>query len=970
MSDDELEKLANAMKNISPSKAARNAGMAAAMAAFDSEFAAETETVKEKISTPTQGLATGSRPTGQTTLTGRVQTLGRDTMSKLSEIFTFKPKAMMMMGTCATALFAAALYVPNTTFEDMPKPAAEAITEQLGASDSVSDAKVAEADEIAVTGQRAETAEGVVQEEPAEIKALEIPARPAPVAAKKAAADKPAKSVDAKPDAQGGINSISDLLNKVRTDSAKTEAENRDREAKFRQRRDQQASLLAQAPRLQGAIPQFSPSQAPIKSTVQVPSTSTQPARGYVLEEVPAEYKVEKKTIVTKEASTELVTPPATYETVTETVVVKPQSVEYETTPAEYEWVDGEIKGNTVEYVTAPAQYETVQEPVVVQEASTELVTIPPIYNPDGTIAVPASTQERVIPSVTKMETRRVIKTPAATVERVVPYEIKDGKTRVPVKPAQTVERVIPPVTKEVTRRVIKTPASTQERVIPPGTRKEVNVRTLIAPQKFYLRDERGNIVREFESRDAFEQYKANLTTVVAETPVSTFSIDVDTASYSFMRSSLNRGQLPPRSSIRLEEMINYFPYDYEAPTSADEPFKANVTVTSNPWNSDTKLMHIGIKGYVPEMQERPRSNIVFLIDTSGSMNQANKLPLLISSFKLLLGTLDEDDTVSIVTYAGRAGTVLEPTPASDKEAIKEALTRLRAGGSTAGAAGLELAYNKALESFDEDGNNRVILATDGDFNVGFSSHDEMKTFIEKKRETGIFLSVLGFGRGNYNDQLMQALAQNGNGVAAYIDNLAEANKVLANEAGSALTTIAKDVKIQVEFNPETIAEYRLIGYETRALKREDFNNDKVDAGEINAGHSVTAIYEMTPVGSPAISNDPLRYITDKVRSNTTGSDEFAFVKIRHKLPSSDTSTLQTFPIGKSQERTLSRASDDMRFAAAVAAVGQKLRGDTQLDDFSYDDAIALASGAKGKDKNGYRSEFIQLVRLAKALEE
>ncbi|MEP3891162.1 MAG: VWA domain-containing protein [Hellea sp.] len=508
------------------------------------------------------------------------------------------------------------------------------------------------------------------------------------------------------------------------------------------------------------------------------------------------------------------------------------------------------------------------------------------------------------------------------------------------------------------------------ERIVPAGTRKEVAVRTEVSPQRFYLRNDAGEIIREFASRDAFEIYQANLTTSVEETPVSTFSIDVDTASYSFFRSSINRGQLPPRSSIRLEEMINYFPYDYAAPRSADEPFKANVTVTPTPWNKDTKLMHIGIKGFVPAMDERPRSNIVFLIDTSGSMNQANKLPLLISSFKLLLGTLDEDDTVSIVTYAGRAGTVLEPTPASDTQKIDEALTRLRAGGSTAGAAGLELAYNKAQESFDEDGNNRVILATDGDFNVGFSSHEEMKTFIEEKRETGIFLSVLGFGRGNYNDQLMQALAQNGNGVAAYIDNLAEANKVLANEAGSALLTIAKDVKIQVEFNPETIAEYRLIGYETRALKREDFNNDKVDAGEINAGHSVTAIYEMTPVGSPAISNDPLRYIEDKVRSKTTGSDEFAFVKIRHKLPKSDTSTLRTFPIGKAQERSLNRASDDMRFATAVAAVGQKLRGDTPLEDFSYADAIELASGAKGEDKNGYRSEFIQLVRLAEGLAE
>jgi len=320
------------------------------------------------------------------------------------------------------------------------------------------------------------------------------------------------------------------------------------------------------------------------------------------------------------------------------------------------------------------------------------------------------------------------------------------------------------------------------------------------------------------------------------------------------------------------------------------------------------------------------------------------------------------------VTYAASVRTALEPTPATDKDKIYAALNQLHASGGTAGGAGLQLAYAKAQENFDEEGVNRVMLATDGDFNIGFSSPDEMKTFIEDKRETGIFLSVLGFGQGNYNDHLMQSLAQNGNGVASYIDTLAEANKVLANEAGSALFTIAKDVKIQVEFNPETVSEYRLLGYETRALKRQDFNNDKVDAGEIGAGHTVTAIYELTPVGSPAVTTDPLRYVTERLSS--TGSDELAFVKIRHKLPNADKSTLQMFPIGPAQERSLKRASDDMRFAAAVAAVGQKLRGDTPLEDFSYVEAIKLASGAKGEDENGYRAEFIQLVRLMESLEK
>ncbi|NNE57766.1 MAG: DUF3520 domain-containing protein [Hellea sp.] len=541
-----------------------------------------------------------------------------------------------------------------------------------------------------------------------------------------------------------------------------------------------------------------------------------------------------------------------------------------------------------------------------------------------------------------------------------VPAEQESGETRnddrVLAKPAQSVERSIPAVTKTETRRILDKDGSyktiTETIVVQDATTELVTIPPV------------------YKNRDRFEDFKPNPVTSAKDTPVSTFSIDVDTASYSFLRSSINRGQIPQPSAIRVEEMINYFPYDYEAPKSADEPFKANVTVTPSPWNADTKLMHIGIKGYVPPASERQSSNIVFLIDTSGSMNQANKLPLLINSFKLLLGTLDDDDTVSIVTYAGSAGTVLEPTPASDKNKINEALNRLSAGGSTAGAAGLELAYQKAAESFDADGVNRVILATDGDFNVGFSSNEEMKRFIEKKRESGIFLSVLGFGNGNYNDELMQTLAQNGNGVAAYIDSLSEANKVLADESGGALFTIAKDVKIQVEFNPATIAEYRLIGYETRALKREDFNNDKVDAGEINSGHTVTAIYEMTPVGSKAVTIDDLRYVSADARTTDTGSDEFAFVKIRHKLPNSDTSTLQTFPIGEAQERSLKRAGDDMRFATAVAIVGQKLRGDTQLADFSYKDAIKLANGAKGEDEHGYRAEFVQLVRLLDSLQQ
>ena len=827
------------------------------------------------------------------------------------------------------------------------------------------------------------------------------------------------------PKSKGGIGSVDSLLSEIRTNSSKVESENRAREAQFRQRASQQSALLAQTPSDQeiaealqrvtgvtikkengsgkyvvvnGAAADLSNvtlnGVALTNSDGSMPSAPTEPLvtkfGNLTLEQAPAEFKTVTETIVMQEASTELVTIPATYETIVETMVVQEASKAFKVIPPKYKWVKGEIEGSAIEYKAKAAQYETVSETVVVQAASIELVAIPPTYETvtetvvvqpqyvagDGSIVppltkqvsrrvvkTPASTQERTIPAVTKTQSRRIVKTPAATIETSVPYKKRNGKTRVPVKPASVVEYSIPAVTKQVSRRVIKTPARTTERVRP-AVPQTYERQVLVQSPKFYLRDEDGKVVREFESRDAFEKYKLNTTTVVAETPVSTFSVDVDTASYSFLRASVNRGQLPPRSAIRLEEMINYFPYDYEAPKSADEPFKANVTVTPNPWNVDTKLMHIGIKGYVPTQVEKPRSNLVFLIDTSGSMNQANKLPLLINSFKLLLNTLDEDDTVSIVAYASASGTVLEPTAVSNKDEILSALNNLRAGGSTAGAAGLELAYQKAQESFDDEGVNRVILATDGDFNVGFSSPDDMKTFIKEKRETGIFLSVLGFGMGNYNDHLMQSLAQNGNGVAAYIDNLSEANKVLANEAGSALITIAKDVKIQVEFNPSTVAEYRLIGYETRALKRQDFNNDKVDAGEIGAGHSVTAIYEMTPVGSPAITVDKLRYVSNEDKLKSTGSDEYAFVKIRHKLPNADKSTLQTFPIGKRQERSMRRASDDMRFATAVAAVGQKLRGDTHLDDFSYQEVIELASNAKGEDKNGYRSEFIQMVRL------
>ena len=468
------------------------------------------------------------------------------------------------------------------------------------------------------------------------------------------------------------------------------------------------------------------------------------------------------------------------------------------------------------------------------------------------------------------------------------------------------------------------------------------------------------------QGRDNFEEIEPNPVKVTAEESVSTFSIDVDTASYSFMRGEIMRGVLPQKDAVRVEEMINYFPYDYAGPADRETPFLANVQIIPTPWNANTRLMRIGIKGYALSEAEKPRSNLVFLIDTSGSMNSPDKLPLLVNSFRLLLDSLDPDDTVAIVTYAGSAGTVLEPTKVAEAGKILASLERLHAGGSTAGAEGIRQAYQLAEQSFDAEGVNRVILATDGDFNVGITDMDELQGFIERKRNTGVLLSVLGFGHGNLNDALMQTLAQNGNGQAAYIDTLSEARKALVEEAGSTLFPIAKDVKIQIEFNPAAVSEYRLIGYETRMLAREDFNNDKIDAGEIGSDHTVTALYEITPVGSDGQLVDGLRY--KPAATPEVNPSEFGFLKIRYKAPGGDISKLIETPITRSAEVEADEGrAMESRFAAAVAGFGQLLRGGSYLGEFSYDDVIALAQGAKADDPFGYRAEFINLVRLAKS---
>ena len=468
--------------------------------------------------------------------------------------------------------------------------------------------------------------------------------------------------------------------------------------------------------------------------------------------------------------------------------------------------------------------------------------------------------------------------------------------------------------------------------------------------------------------RDRFSRFDSNPVKVVAEEPVSTFSIDVDTASYSFMRASLHNGVLPPQDAIRTEELINYFPYDYGPPESRETPFAAHVSLMPAPWNEANRLMHIGIKGYVAEHTTQPHANLVFLIDTSGSMNMPNKLPLLINSFKLLVSTLGPEDTVAIVTYAGSAGMALAPTKVAERGKVVASLEQLGAGGGTAGAEGIRQAYLLAEQHFVEDGVNRVILATDGDFNVGITDPQELESYIARKRESGIFLSVLGFGMGNYNDELMQRLAQNGNGNAAYIDSLSEAHKVLVEEATSILFPIAKNVKMQVEFNPALVSEYRLIGYETRMLKREDFLNDKVDAGEIGVGHTVTALYEVIPVGSGAEHIAPLRYQEQGAAKATEFENEYGYVKIRYKLPGTETSNEIVRAVTRADGfESVEAAPREVRFAAAVAAFGQLLRGGQYTGAFSYDDVIALAQDARGDDPFGYRAEFIRLVRLAQS---
>jgi Ca-activated chloride channel family protein len=473
-------------------------------------------------------------------------------------------------------------------------------------------------------------------------------------------------------------------------------------------------------------------------------------------------------------------------------------------------------------------------------------------------------------------------------------------------------------------------------------------------------------------NREGYDKITENPFLKVQDNPLSTFSIDVDAASYSNVRRFINNKELPPAGAVRIEEMINYFTYQYPQPQNG-EPFSVNTELSQCPWNKNHRLMLIGLQGKIIPAETLPASNLVFLIDVSGSMMEENKLPLVQSSLKLLTDQLRPQDKVSIVVYAGNAGLVLPSTSGDHKTTIKDAIDRLEAGGSTAGGAGIKLAYATAKQNFIQGGNNRVILCTDGDFNIGVSSDDELETLIEQKRETGVFLTVLGYGMGNYQDAKMQKLADKGNGNHAYIDGIGEAKKVLIHEFGGTLFTIAKDVKLQIEFNPTKVQGYRLIGYENRLLAKEDFNNDKKDAGELGSGHTVTALYEIIPAGVPTkeLANvDALRYQTTKqTKPSEQFTNELLNIKLRYKQPDESTSKLLQHLV-KDDNIILENTSSNFRFAAAVASFGMLLRHSQYKGNFSYDDIVQLASQATGSDTEGYRKEFIQLVQNAEQLKD
>jgi Ca-activated chloride channel family protein len=469
---------------------------------------------------------------------------------------------------------------------------------------------------------------------------------------------------------------------------------------------------------------------------------------------------------------------------------------------------------------------------------------------------------------------------------------------------------------------------------------------------------------------EAYDRIEDNQFLEVLQNPLSTFSIDVDTASYANVRRFLQGGTLPPKDAVRIEEMLNYFSYNYPVP-SGEGPFSASVEVAQAPWRLEHRLVRIGLKGQVVETEKRPSSNLVFLLDVSGSMQPANKLPLLKEAMRLLVDRLSEKDRVAMVVYAGASGLVLPSTSSDQKGKILAALDHLEAGGSTNGGSGIRLAYQTAVSHFISGGINRVILATDGDFNVGTTNQGDLTRLIEENAKSGVFLTVLGFGMGNYKDSTLEKLADQGNGNYAYIDNINEARKVLVDEINSTLVTIAKDVKIQIEFNPLQVSAYRLIGYENRLLRKEDFNDDTKDAGEIGAGHTVTALYEIVPAGRglPIPGVDPLKYQTPMSTTDVAQGGELLTLKLRYKQPEGQTSQLLEFPV-RDGDKAYSRASQDFKFAAAVASFGMILRQSPHKGNGTLDAVLELAEEGKGSDRHGYRAEFLELVKQARALSD
>ena len=495
---------------------------------------------------------------------------------------------------------------------------------------------------------------------------------------------------------------------------------------------------------------------------------------------------------------------------------------------------------------------------------------------------------------------------------------------------------------------------------------------TNLAPQKVMMPAPRNPASYSDVNREQYQEIEPSDVHSTLEQPVSTFSVDVDTGSYSNVRRMLNDGYLPPSDAVRLEEFVNYFNYDYPNPDSEEMPFSVSTEAMKAPWNDSAHLVQIGIKGYEEKPVDLPPSNLVFLVDVSGSMQSDDKLGLVKKALKMLAKGSRAEDKISLVVYAGASGVVLEPTAANNRVKIEQALDSLTAGGSTNGGAGIELAYKMAEQAFIKGGINRVILATDGDFNVGTVSREHLIDMVERKRKTGISFSALGFGTGNYNEHLMEQLADKGNGNYGYIDNLLEAKKLLVDQRAGTLMTIAKDVKIQVEFNPAVVAEYRLLGYQNRMLEREDFNNDKVDAGEIGAGHTVTALYEIVLQDSDGKRMEPLRYSDNHPQDGKAMAknlEEAAMISLRYKLPDQDKSNLYRDYLTAAQVNA-AKGGDNIRFAASVASFAELLRGGKFLNDWSWDDAKRLAQQSKGDDANGYRGELIQLVGMAQVLDE